>query len=245
MNTGVLEDIGLTPSEVKVYIVLLELKSATAGPITKKSGLHRSRVYEALERLIKKGLVAYMIKANTKYFHANNPEEILDYVDEKKERIKEILPELKILQRTEKGVYETKIYEGFRGLKSIFENTLRILKPYDEVLVFGARSGQDSAPETWSAYFKNYKKRFEKKRLKFKFIYNEDLRNTSEVLEHKKSHYTQVRFIDHYTPAGINIHGDNVAIFVWNKNLAFVLTGREIADSFREYFKILWKTAKP
>ena len=65
------------------------------------------------------------------------------------------------------------------------------------------------------------------------------------MLEHKKSHYTQVRFIDHYTPAGINIHGDNVAIFVWNKNLAFVLTGREIADSFREYFKILWKTAKP
>lgn len=246
METSILEDIGLTQSEIKVYLALLELEDTTAGPITKKSGLHRSRVYEALDRLIKKGLVGYVIKANKKYFKANNPEEILDYLKEKEDKVNSLIPELKRLQRTKRNdEYKANIYEGFRGLKSIFEGILRILKPKEEVLVFGARSGADFAQETWTTYFKNYKKRFHDKKIKFKLIYNEDLRNTDEVLDYKKSKYAKLRFISHYTPAGVNIHGDNVAIFVWKKNIAYLLTGKEIADSFREYFKVLWKASKP
>ncbi len=38
MNTSILEDLGLTNAEIKVYITLLELGNSTAGPILEKSG---------------------------------------------------------------------------------------------------------------------------------------------------------------------------------------------------------------
>ena len=44
MNTEILEDLGLTQSEIKTYLTLLELGSSTAGPILEKSNLQNSVV---------------------------------------------------------------------------------------------------------------------------------------------------------------------------------------------------------
>ena len=38
MNLEILETIGLTKAEIKVYSALLELGSSTTGPIVEKSG---------------------------------------------------------------------------------------------------------------------------------------------------------------------------------------------------------------
>jgi len=42
MDTKILEDIGLTHGEIKVYITLLELGSSTAGAILKKAKIQNS-----------------------------------------------------------------------------------------------------------------------------------------------------------------------------------------------------------
>ena len=41
MDITILEDLGLTNAEIKIYLALLELGSTTAGPIIEKSGLHQ------------------------------------------------------------------------------------------------------------------------------------------------------------------------------------------------------------
>ena len=64
MNTKILEEVGLTGNEIKVYLALLELGSVTAGDILKKIELHRGAVYDTLDKLIDKGLVSYFIKNN-------------------------------------------------------------------------------------------------------------------------------------------------------------------------------------
>ena len=48
VKTELLEEIGLTKSEIKVYLALLELGSATSGPIVDKSGASSSKIYEIL-----------------------------------------------------------------------------------------------------------------------------------------------------------------------------------------------------
>ena len=55
--------LGLTNTEAKIYVTLIDLGRAQAGIISRKSGIHRRSVYDALERLIEKGLVSY-IKEN-------------------------------------------------------------------------------------------------------------------------------------------------------------------------------------
>ena len=49
---------GLTQNEIKVYTALLHLKKGTKTPIVRESGVLSSKVYEILDRLIKKGLVS-------------------------------------------------------------------------------------------------------------------------------------------------------------------------------------------
>ena len=39
MDLSILEDLGLTHAEIKVYVALLELGSSTAGPLINKSQL--------------------------------------------------------------------------------------------------------------------------------------------------------------------------------------------------------------
>ena len=52
MDTRILEDIGLTNAEIKVYMSLLELGVAGAGNIIEKSGLQSSVVHMTLNNLI-------------------------------------------------------------------------------------------------------------------------------------------------------------------------------------------------
>ena len=84
-----LQEADLTGNEAKIYLALLELGSALAGEITKKSGINRTNVYDALDRLIEKGIVSYVITANRKYFEATNPERIISYLEEKENAIKD------------------------------------------------------------------------------------------------------------------------------------------------------------
>ena len=54
-----LEHIGLTKNEVKVYLALLDTGLTTTSAIIKETCINTSKVYESLERLLKKGLVSY------------------------------------------------------------------------------------------------------------------------------------------------------------------------------------------
>ena len=101
MAKSALRKIGLTEGEIKVYLALLELGSATSGRITKKCGISGSKVYEVLDRLAKKGLASFITKNGVKHFEASSPERILDYLEEKESQIEEeksaiqdIIPEL-------------------------------------------------------------------------------------------------------------------------------------------------------
>ena len=81
MDSKILQEIGLANSEIIVYTTLLKTGSIKVGGLMREVSLHRSRVYEAINRLIEKGLVSYVIKENIKYFEASNPERLLSYIE--------------------------------------------------------------------------------------------------------------------------------------------------------------------
>src|SRR3989344_6062924 len=82
MDNRLFEDIGFSKGEVKVYFALLDLGESTIGPLSKKAEITAAKVYPILEKLIKKGLVSFIIKSDTKYFSPANPKRILEYLGE-------------------------------------------------------------------------------------------------------------------------------------------------------------------
>lgn len=106
MNTKILEEIGLTSSEIKVYLALIELGSSKKGPIVKKAGITSSKIYEVTDKLIKRGLASYVVKDKMKYFNAAPPSRIKEYLKEKEAKIKKqeneldkLLPCLELKQK--------------------------------------------------------------------------------------------------------------------------------------------------
>jgi sugar-specific transcriptional regulator TrmB len=117
MNTTVLEGIGLSKNEIKIFLVMLKLGESKAGAIISKSGLQSSAVYNAINSLIGKGLVSYIKKGDIKHFKAARPEAIADYLDTKKEEYLKVLPELKSFSSGE--IESVEFYKSPRGIKTL------------------------------------------------------------------------------------------------------------------------------
>lgn len=233
MNEKMLEQAGLTKSEAKVYLALLELGSSLAGLITRKTGLHRRSVYDTIERLIQKGLVSYIKKNNRKYFEAANPERLLEILREKEENIKQAMPELESKFNFIKEKTETVFYRGKQALKTVFDDQIKEGK---EILIFGAASNADQIVKY---YFSKYDKQRIKNKIRVKAIFNQKLAKKIPLSEIK---YLPKEYSSH---TATNIYGNKVAIILWSDEpFAILINQKEIADSYRSYFELMWKLAK-
>jgi len=124
MDTKILEDIGLSNAEIKVYLTLLELGTSTAGPILEKSGLQNSVVHMTLNKLIERGFVTFVKEGKRNHYQASDPKHIIDFINEKKERFQEILPELLLKQKQAKEKPEIITFRGINGIKELLMELL-------------------------------------------------------------------------------------------------------------------------
>lgn len=245
INTSILEDIGLTKNETKLYVALLELGSAPAGDIIKKTGMHRAVVYDLIDLLTEKGLISYVIKANRKYFEAHDPDRLIEYIElqkqelaEKEKQLKQILPELQQKRKLTKEKQEGTLYKGRKGLKSVYESILKEKKPW---LAMGARGEFKRIFPTY--YFALHRKRV-KEKISLKILYSSSMKKEHREKELK---LCKIRYLPsgHIPPSTTYVYGDKVAIILWGTEpMAFVLRSKQVADSYRMFFQLLWDAGK-
>jgi len=249
MINQTLQQIGLTQGEIKVYLALLELGSSSIGIIIKKSGISGSKTYEVLDRLANKGLISSITKNNIKYFEASSPERILDYLKDKQNKIKQeeieiqkIIPDLILKQKSVKKT-EAKIFTGWEGIKTANEDIIQTLKKGEEWLSMGLTE----QPESWEIYFTKKQKIRAQKGIIHKHLLNEKYKSLYE--QRKKLPHTQFRFLpkELEMPTSTEIYSNKVIIFILLKEnpIAIMIENKQVAESFRKYFNLLWNQAKP
>ncbi|MDD9953329.1 MAG: hypothetical protein OXR66_03265 [Candidatus Woesearchaeota archaeon] len=239
MDVQILEDIGLTNAEIKTYLALLELGSSTAGPIIEKANLQSSVVHATLNKLTSKGFISFVKEGKRNHYQASNPEHILTYLDEKKERFNELLPELLMKQQLAKVKPEVVTFKGIRGMREILYELLEA--GGSEHHTFGsAEQSLMMGDEWWVAY---HKKRAAKG-IKAKLLFNESLQFWKAEKKYPKS---AVR----YTSEGFEpltetiIRNDKIGILLWTDTpLGVLIHQKEAAISYDNFFQLLWKAAK-
>lgn len=232
-----LQELGLTKSEAKVYLTLLRMRSGLAGDITKKTGMHRRNVYDALERLVEKGLVGFITQNKRKYFQIKEPERFLEILENKKIAFEKILPKLKLRYEGAKTKQEVMIFKGKNGLKTAFDDQIEVGKP---IYVYGASKKYRSVLKYY-AY--QYKIKRLKKKIKVKIIFDESARGTKRA----KLPLAETRFLPKKfkTITDTIIYGDKVELIIWTEDpFVVMIESKELADSYRNFFNVLWKTAK-
>ncbi len=248
MELKLLEEIGLTAGEVKVYLTLLKLGSTTTGPLAVKAGVSSSKVYKILERLQKKGLAGHALHGGVKYFSAMPPKRIVDYIDEREAQLAEkrsqvlnMLPQLEAQKLvTEKS--EAVIYDGIKGIMNFYRGILDELKAGETYYVIGVGYGE--IPELRNFFYSYHKKRANKK-IKVKLLANFD---TKETLVKTSRLNSEVRFLPQYlvTNMAILFYKNKVFIAILTKDpVSFLLESSEAVKSFQAYFDAFWKIAKP
>ena len=164
MDETLLEKLGLTRGEIKVYLALNKLGESTIGPIGKESKVSKSKMYDILDRLIEKGLVGYITKEGTKYFMANDPHMILEYIEKKEnelgkiknEVVTEVLPQLMMQRASVSKKRVAEMYEGLNGIKAVREELMMTFKAEDTFMVLGAPK---IANVKWEGWFLDFHRR--------------------------------------------------------------------------------------
>ncbi|MDD9954160.1 MAG: helix-turn-helix domain-containing protein [Candidatus Woesearchaeota archaeon] len=244
MPAALLEEIGLTKSEVAVYYALLELGSTTTGPIISKAKIAPSKVYDVLDRLMNKGLVSYIIKRNRKHFEAAPVQRILDYIDEKETHIKkqraqaaQLLPSLELLQQESPAQNDATVYTGIKGIKTAFLKAQHEAKKGDRYLgLFIPRVDDKLVP-----FFDQFTQEFCKKIGKTQMLFNEPSPEKDRISKINGC-TTKLLSEQFRVPTEICIIGDNVLISnTAGEFLMVMIKNRQMATSFTTHFELLWK----
>jgi len=123
---SLLEKLGLSEKEAKVYLATLELSEDSVQNIGKKAGVNRATTYVILEKLMSQGLVSTYEKDKKTVFVAQDPKELVNLLEEERRSIevrekelKENLNQLNAIFNQNKSKPVVRFFEGAEGLLAL------------------------------------------------------------------------------------------------------------------------------
>ncbi len=85
----ILGDLGLSPSENAVFTTLLRLGSRQASVISRHTGIHRTRIYDVVDRLQSRKFVHQHEREGVKYFSAVSLDELMFQISQRETTLAE------------------------------------------------------------------------------------------------------------------------------------------------------------
>lgn len=242
MFTRVFENIGLSPNEAKIYETMLSTGETGVATISIKAKIHRRNVYDALHRLLEKGLVFTIFQKGENRYQAVHPNKLMEIVKEKERELQHVLPDLSRMFAEEPSNEAAFIYKGIEGYKTYRRDLLRVAQ---EAYFLGAK-GLWRSPQIDQSFRNAYVSTF-KNAVPHKVLFDPRVPELlPEALVDEKGRY-RVLPKGYETPGVVDIFGDYVVTFVSvgignvGDNLTiFVMQNRELAESYKTWFRFIW-----
>jgi len=242
-NYTQLRKIGFDEKKAKIYLALLELGSAKAQDIVKKTGIARPTVYDILAKLAQEGLAYSFEKHGIKIFGSDDPHRLLDRAKEQEKIIEALMPELKSVYNTTRGKPTIKFYEGIEGVKRVFQDTLTAKNK--ELL------GILSMKDLYEAPGRKFMQDYVKQRIAAGYQLKVIRSNPKEVEEAWPTSHEEAREL-RYAPTDMvfstttYIYDNKVGtISTIKENFGMIIESEEYATTMTNLFHALWQVSKP
>ncbi len=241
---SMLESIGLTANDSRVYLYLLENgQSVTGSKIAKVNKMHRQYVHNSLSKLEKLGLIEIFKEGRKHLCKALPPAQVTKLAQRKLLEAENIEKELKIIS----AVGAEQDFEVYYGEKQIRDFEQRIIHNLEEdtVQYIIGGSGDNFLNFFGEDYFE-YAKIAKERRLRTYYI---ACREEASWLENvKKAHYFFEYVILDSLPRTVIatvIRFNAVTIHsVANPPLIYIIKSKRVADDYKKFFDMLWDMAK-
>lgn len=246
--TESLIEFGLTDAEAEVYQAALALGARPASVIAQNVGLKRAHTYNVLRGLMEKGIVQEFEKRGIKHFTCSPPSSLISVLENRerelilqKQRLEQILPELKKLQNPLSAQPRVRFYQGFDGLREVYDDMLRTENSEILALV--------DLKYTWTAvgpdgldYVVGFIKRREKRNIVWRGICVGSSESDAQV-KMRPSHLRAMKLIEGIScPAEISVYGSRVAFTsTHNELIGIIVENEPIAETIRSVLEKMWQ----
>ena len=242
MYERILESMGLSKNEARIYETLLMLGESSAPRLSIKSGVHRRNVYDSCEKLMEKGLATNIHVGGKLFFKPVNPERLIEILKEKEHTINSILPDLKGRFEAVQPTEQAMVYRGTESAKNIYYDMINLGETF--YCVGGRGNWLDPR---WKYFFPQFDKLRLAKGINYYHLFYNELKNQNHpnhaITKLKKNSF---RFLPKgfTSTCSIEIWGDRVASMYWGEEPLIVLTiSKEIAEGYKKYFWLMWEAS--
>lgn len=244
MDKNLLEKLGMTAKEAKLYLKLLELGSVGANVLSKKIDENRTSTYSLLNAMMKKGHVSYFTKSGVKFYSASDPRALIDHYFDGAKQLKAFLPEL--LAVTNKYGQKPKItfYEGVEGIKQICEILLEV--PGSTRDSFMGIDAKKIHPEIKKYFEEDFINRRVELDIKYRGIVTGYVPMGDRYSRDEKGQNRELKYVDGKKfPIKIQIDifpNNKVALYSYNKDemMGVIIEHESFYITMKTAFKLAW-----
>lgn len=247
--TSALIEFGLSDKEARIYLSLLESDTQTIQEVAKNAGVNRSSTYVILESLKRKGLV-FSIEGKMKYIAAS-PDILKKQIEDAsiktktiKEKINNILPDLKALHRDTKHKPIVRVYQGKTGIETFYESLLSAKMG----TIMRAFSQPNVLQNLGDGYFMKLASRRVGLGIHLKAIYPQNVKQTFDFSDSAaKKVLAEFRFLPNKTQtfsSDFRIYDDKIALTSEKDEFGIIIENKDIAEAVKFIFDLAWENAE-
>lgn len=242
MYIKILEELGLSKNEAKIYECLLDIGKNTVSEISNRSKIHRRNIYDSLNRLIQRGLVFQVVGHGDKLYGPVEPNKLMELVDEKRMKLGKIIPELIDIYQKEPVLEATYVYKGLEG----FKNYIRDLLDSEEDAYFIGAKGAWFDPR-FSVFLNKFLVDAKKRGITYHHLFDYEVKDCALYVPDAVGMPYKFLPKEYSTSSMVDIFGDRVVSFAGagllkiNDDITiFVNISRPLATSYKTWFKFMF-----
>jgi len=232
----ILKEIGLSNGEIEIYLLLLELGPSPVKKIKERTKIHRTSIYDFIEKLINKSLLSYFITNNVKQYRAVEPKKLLDFIKEKEDKIKSIIPKLEKRYSKNHDEVIVEVYKGLEGFKTVLNDIIRS----KEKNILGCNIEEKKFKETSNTLMEQYFRRLRENKMKEKIL---TYKNPKFIFDRKVTEYRYIKKDQFYDVPSLT-YKNKVVNIIWEPLTIIMITSENLANGVRKNIEIMWENAK-
>ena len=142
---------------------------------------------------------------------------------------------------SKKQKIKVEIFYGLKGMKTAFLKELDYYKKTETAYIFGVISYKKYQKEVNNFFITTLMPKREIAKVKVKRIFAEDSRGEKYFVQKK----AQTKYLLYQSPVGFNVISNLTTIGIFTEEPIIIsIESEEVAKSFIQQFKLMWKLAK-
>lgn len=238
----ILQQLGLTETEARVYLAMLELGPSSVQNIAKKARISRTAAYDIIRALQEKGISSTFQKGRKNVFSVEDPKQLEDYfgkhVEEMKQHLgafKHLLPELRLMQGEDKP--KVRYYSGDEGIQALFRD-VHMSRARELFEFIDADRLYEHVDQ---ARFLPARKRYPMDGIAAKTLFVGTLRNRNKNVQYRCLKTRHKEFTGQ-----IWIYADRIALTKFTGDIEVVIIENKVfSETMRAIMRIAWESAEP